>query len=109
MRDAGGPVEMKAGYPARPSRGPARRRSERGTDVNETSWRPSVPPSAHQPPLPVERVVRAEPPDPEAVPMDVLFVGGGPAGFAGAIALARLRQGEHKAGGGGGGAPSGVP
>jgi electron-transferring-flavoprotein dehydrogenase len=57
-------------------------------------------PSAHQAPLPLERVIRAEPPDAEAVPMDVLFVGGGPAGFAGAIELARLVRADGAAGGG---------
>ena len=41
-------------------------------------------PSAHQAPLPLQRLILTEPPDAEAVPMDVLFVGGGPAGLAGA-------------------------
>jgi electron-transferring-flavoprotein dehydrogenase len=47
-------------------------------------------PSAHQPPLPMDRLIRRDAPDPEALPMDVLFVGAGPAGLAGAIELANL-------------------
>ncbi|HEX9219851.1 MAG TPA: electron-transfer flavoprotein:ubiquinone oxidoreductase [Gemmatimonadaceae bacterium] len=57
-------------------------------------------PSLHQAPLPLERLILAEPPDAEAVRMDVLFVGGGPAGLAGAIALARLVKADNEAGGG---------
>src|SRR5438046_10369359 len=56
-------------------------------------------PSLHQAALPLERLILSEPPDAEAVPMDVLFVGGGPAGLAGAIALARLIKADNEAGG----------
>lgn len=49
-------------------------------------------PARHQPDLPTDRFLKSEPLDDEAVPMDVLFVGGGPAGLAGAIELARLAQ-----------------
>jgi electron-transferring-flavoprotein dehydrogenase len=51
----------------------------------------TIQPAAHQPPLPLDRLL--VPPasqSPEAVAVDVLFVGGGPAGLAGAIELARL-------------------
>ena len=47
-------------------------------------------PKDYQPPLPVDRFITRDPLDPEAVPMDVVFVGGGPAGLAGAIELASL-------------------
>lgn len=57
-------------------------------------------PVLHQPSLPSAHLIRAEAPDDEAVPMDVLFVGGGPAGLAGAIELARLVKADQAAGGG---------
>lgn len=57
-------------------------------------------PKAFQPPLPLDRLIRAEAPSPEAIPMDVLFVGAGPAGLAGAIELARLVRRDNEAGGG---------
>ncbi len=56
-------------------------------------------PARHQPPLPLERLIRSEPPDAEALEMDVLFVGAGPAGLAGAIELARLVAADREQGG----------
>ena len=50
----------------------------------------TVTPASYQPALPVDRFIVRESPSEEAVPMDVLFVGAGPAGLAGAIELARL-------------------
>src|SRR2546430_14072381 len=57
-------------------------------------------PTIHQAALPLDRLILTDAPDAEAVPMDVLFVGGGPAGLAGAIALARLVRADNEAGGG---------
>jgi len=56
-------------------------------------------PLDEQPPLPRERFLVAEAPDAEGVPMDVAFVGGGPAALAGAIELARLVQRDRESGG----------
>lgn len=65
-------------------------------------------PIRHQPPLPVERLILPDAPGEEAIPMDVLFVGAGPAGLAGAIELARLVRADGEAGGSLGGLEIGV-
>jgi electron-transferring-flavoprotein dehydrogenase len=57
-------------------------------------------PSQFQPDLPLDRLILEEAPGAEAVPMDVLFVGGGPAGLSGAIELARLVKEDAAKGGG---------
>ncbi len=47
-------------------------------------------PVIHQPALPAAQLIKAEAPGAEAIEMDVLFVGAGPAGLAWAIELAKL-------------------
>jgi electron-transferring-flavoprotein dehydrogenase len=61
--------------------------------------RSSVVPARFQPDLPTDRLIRRDAPDSEAIEMDVIFVGAGPAGLAGAIELARLVQKDNEAGG----------
>ncbi len=56
-------------------------------------------PAAVQPDLPLDRLLLDEAPGEEAVPVDVLFVGGGPAGLAGAISLAQLAAADRESGG----------
>ncbi len=58
----------------------------------------TVKPAQYQPDLPLERLIVKDAPGDEAVPMDVLFVGAGPAGLAGAIELARLVKQEGEGG-----------
>jgi electron-transferring-flavoprotein dehydrogenase len=56
-------------------------------------------PARYQPELPGERLILREPPGAEATPLDVLFVGAGPAGLAGAIRLAQLVRESDALGG----------
>jgi electron-transferring-flavoprotein dehydrogenase len=60
---------------------------------------PTILPIRHQLPLPLDRLIRHDPPGTEAVEMDVLIVGAGPAGLACAIELARLVQRARESGG----------
>jgi electron-transferring-flavoprotein dehydrogenase len=59
----------------------------------------SIIPSRYQPSLPIDRIIVRDGSDIDAVKMDVIFVGGGPAGFAGAIELARLVKRDNESGG----------
>ena len=57
-------------------------------------------PVRHQPELPLDRLILTQAPSAEAIEMDVVFVGAGPAGLSGAIELARLVKQDQEAGGG---------
>ncbi len=57
-------------------------------------------PAKHQPDLPLSRFIVEDKPGDEATPLDVLFVGAGPAGLSGAIELARLVREDGESGGG---------
>ncbi|HET6229578.1 MAG TPA: electron-transfer flavoprotein:ubiquinone oxidoreductase [Longimicrobiaceae bacterium] len=63
------------------------------------SARGVVVPARHQAELPRDRMILAEAPDTEAIEMDVVFAGAGPAGLAGAIELARLCKKDGESGG----------
>jgi electron-transferring-flavoprotein dehydrogenase len=64
-----------------------------------TATSASVVPSSSQPPLPLAKLVTNETPQAESLEMEVVFVGGGPAGLAGAIELANLVRRDNEAGG----------
>jgi len=55
-------------------------------------------PRRHQRQLPLDQLILAQEPSAEALEMDVLFVGAGPSGLAGAIQLAKLVKAAQAAG-----------
>ena len=57
-------------------------------------------PARHQVPLPLDRIILRDPPGAEAIEMDVVIVGAGPAGLACAIELAHLVKRDQESGGG---------
>jgi len=65
-------------------------------------------PAHHQAGLPLDRLVLREEPGEERIDLDVVFVGAGPAGLAGAIELARLVQRDNAGGDGVGDVQIGV-
>ncbi|CAN5823777.1 electron transfer flavoprotein-ubiquinone oxidoreductase [soil metagenome] len=67
--------------------------------AEETRRDGSIIPARYQPELPRDQVILTEAPDAEAIEMDVVFVGAGPAGLAGAIRLAQLVQQDAESGG----------
>jgi electron-transferring-flavoprotein dehydrogenase len=61
---------------------------------------PMILPIRHQRALPLDRLILRDPPGPEAIEMDVVIVGAGPAGLACALELDRLATQDQRAGGG---------
>jgi electron-transferring-flavoprotein dehydrogenase len=57
-------------------------------------------PVRHQRPFPLDQVIRQDPPGAEAIEMDVVIVGAGPAGLACAIELTRLARQDQESRGG---------
>jgi electron-transferring-flavoprotein dehydrogenase len=61
---------------------------------------PKILPIRHQRGLPLDQLILRDPPGSEAIEMDAVIVGAGPAGLSCAIELARLVKRDQEAGGG---------
>jgi electron-transferring-flavoprotein dehydrogenase len=61
---------------------------------------PTILPIRHQRALPLDQLILRDPPSAEAIEMDVLIVGAGPAGLSCAIELTRLVKQNQESGGG---------
>lgn len=59
----------------------------------------TIVPARHQRPLPLDQIILRDPPGAEAIEMDVVIVGAGPAGLACAIELTRLARQDAETGG----------
>jgi electron-transferring-flavoprotein dehydrogenase len=60
----------------------------------------TIVPARHQRPIPLDHIIRRDPPGAEAIEMDVVIVGAGPAGLACAIELTRLAKQDAESGAG---------
>ena len=60
----------------------------------------NITPANYHPDLPLEQLILKGKPSEDHIPVDVVFVGAGPAGLAGAIQLAKLVSEDNKKGGG---------